>query len=135
MAGSLGRTEKQCPRPIAATSPTRLDQRKARCSPPGHGCALRGYCRLGDPASNGSAEGLADAEYQDRPRNGLDCAATLHKSAPDVPSLLATASPDEIGADPLVAAEISEVVHRLVISAEIASALARCLTVSEILVG
>jgi hypothetical protein len=52
-----------------------------------------------------------------------------------VPSLLATASPDEIGADPLVAAEISEVVHRLVISAEIASALARCLTVSEILVG
>jgi CheY-like chemotaxis protein len=52
-----------------------------------------------------------------------------------VPILLATASADESRAPALVAAGISEVVHRPLISAEIASALARCLTVSEILVG
>ena len=54
---------------------------------------------------------------------------------PDVPILLATASADESGADALVAAGISEVVHRPLISSEIASALARCLTVSEISVS
>jgi CheY-like chemotaxis protein len=61
------------------------------------------------------------------PNSALDLATALHQTAPDVPILLATASADEIGADALVAAGISEVVHRPLISAEIASALARSL--------
>jgi signal transduction histidine kinase len=59
--------------------------------------------------------------------SALDLAAALHESLPDVPLLLATASADEIEADALVAAGISEVVHRPLISAEIASVLARWL--------
>jgi hypothetical protein len=51
---------------------------------------------------------------------------------PNVPILLAAASADEIGVDALVAAGISEVVHRPLVSAEMAAALARCLKVSEI---
>jgi CheY-like chemotaxis protein len=61
------------------------------------------------------------------PNSALDLAVALHDTVPDVPVLLATASADEIGADALVAAGISEVVHRPLISAEIASALARSL--------
>lgn len=45
------------------------------------------------------------------------------------------ASVDEIGTHALMAAGISEGVHRPLISAETASALARCLAVSEIAVG
>jgi signal transduction histidine kinase/ActR/RegA family two-component response regulator len=67
--------------------------------------------------------------------SALDMAVALHEIVPDVPILLATASADESGADALVAAGISEVVHRPLISSEIASALARCLTASEISVG
>jgi len=59
--------------------------------------------------------------------SALDLAAALHESLPDVPLLLATGSADEIDADALVAAGISEVVHRPLISAEIASVLARWL--------
>jgi CheY-like chemotaxis protein len=44
---------------------------------------------------------------------------------PDAPVLLSTASADQIDADPLVAAGISEVVHRPLVSAELASALPR----------
>jgi CheY-like chemotaxis protein len=54
---------------------------------------------------------------------------------PDVPILLATASADEVGVDALVAAGIAEVVHRPLVSAELASASARCLTVFEISVS
>jgi signal transduction histidine kinase/CheY-like chemotaxis protein len=61
------------------------------------------------------------------PNSALDLAVALHETVPDVPVLLATASVDEIGADALAAAGISEVVHRPLISAEIASALARSL--------
>jgi CheY-like chemotaxis protein len=64
--------------------------------------------------------------------SALDLAVALHESVPDVPILLAAASADEIGVDALVAAGISEVVHRPFASAELASALARCLTVSKI---
>jgi CheY-like chemotaxis protein len=67
--------------------------------------------------------------------SALELAAALHESVPDVPILLATASADEVGVDALVAAGISEVVHRPFVSAELASALARCLRVSEISVG
>jgi signal transduction histidine kinase len=68
-------------------------------------------------------------------RSVFDLAAELHESVPDVPILLATASADEIGADALVAAGISEVVHRPLVSSELASALARCLTASRVSVG
>ena len=67
--------------------------------------------------------------------SALDLAVSLHAIAPDVPILLATASAEEIGVDALVAAAISEVVHRPLVSAELASTLARCLTVSEISVS
>jgi hypothetical protein len=45
------------------------------------------------------------------------------------------ASTDDSGAEALLAAGIFEVVHRPLISAELAYALARCLTVSEISVS
>jgi signal transduction histidine kinase/CheY-like chemotaxis protein len=62
----------------------------------------------------------------------LDAATALHETLPDLPIMLATASADEIGADVLLAAGISEVVHRPLISAEIASALARSLQFGKI---
>jgi CheY-like chemotaxis protein len=65
-------------------------------------------------------------------RSALDLATALHEIVPDVPILLATASADHIGADPLMAAGITEVVHRPLVSDELASALARCLTASPI---
>jgi signal transduction histidine kinase/ActR/RegA family two-component response regulator len=65
-------------------------------------------------------------------RSALDLAAAVHEIVPDVPILLATASADQIGADPLVAAGIAEVVHRPLVSDELASALARCLTASSV---
>jgi CheY-like chemotaxis protein len=67
--------------------------------------------------------------------SALDLAVALHEIVPDMPVLLATASADESDVDALTAAGISEVVHRPLISSEIASALARCLTVSRISVA
>jgi CheY-like chemotaxis protein len=60
--------------------------------------------------------------------SALDLAAALREGVPGAPILLATNSADEIGADALVNAGISEVALRPLISSEIASALARCLT-------
>ena len=65
-------------------------------------------------------------------RSALDLATALHEIVPGMPILLATASADQIGADPLMAAGITEVVHRPLVSDELASALARCLTVSPV---
>jgi signal transduction histidine kinase len=65
-------------------------------------------------------------------RSALDLATALHEIVSDVPILLATASADQIGADPLMAAGITEVVHRPLVSDELASALARCLTASPV---
>lgn len=62
----------------------------------------------------------------------LDLAVMLHELMPYVPILLATASADERGPDALVAAGISEVVHRPLVSTELASALGRCLTMSKL---
>jgi len=59
--------------------------------------------------------------------SALDLAAKLRQSVPDVPILLATASADEVGVEALAAAGISEVVRRPLVSAEIASVLARWL--------
>jgi CheY-like chemotaxis protein len=67
--------------------------------------------------------------------SALDLAVALHGIAPNMPILLATASADESDAEALVAAGISEIVHRPLISAELASALARCLTTSEVSVA
>ena len=67
--------------------------------------------------------------------SALDLAVALHELVPEVPIVLATASADESDADAMVAAGVSEIVHRPLISAEIAAALARCLAVSEILVS
>jgi CheY-like chemotaxis protein len=59
----------------------------------------------------------------------------LHEIVPDVPIMLATVSADQIGADPLMVAGITEVVHRPLVSDELASALARCLTASPVSVN
>jgi signal transduction histidine kinase/CheY-like chemotaxis protein len=63
--------------------------------------------------------------------SALDLAVALHETVPDAPILLARASAGTSGAEALLAAGISEVVHRPLISAELASALARCLTVPK----
>jgi signal transduction histidine kinase len=57
----------------------------------------------------------------------LELAVALRDCVPDVPILLATALTEEIGADALLAAGISEVVHRPFVAAEMASIFARCL--------
>jgi signal transduction histidine kinase/CheY-like chemotaxis protein len=67
--------------------------------------------------------------------SALDLAATLREIAAGLPIVIATASADDIGTDALLAAGISEVVHRPLISAEIAYALARCLTAPTISKG
>ena len=68
-------------------------------------------------------------------RSALDLATALHEIVPEVPILLATASADQIDADPLMATGITEVVHRPLGSAELASALARCLTAAPVSVN
>jgi DNA-binding NtrC family response regulator len=63
--------------------------------------------------------------------SALDLAAAVRELAPDLPILLATASVDDFGARALVAAGISEVVRRPLVSTEIAEALTRCLQPPE----
>ena len=65
-------------------------------------------------------------------KSALDLAAALHEIAPNLPILLAMASAEEISAEALLAAGISEIVQRPLISAELAEALARCLRVEPI---
>jgi signal transduction histidine kinase/CheY-like chemotaxis protein len=62
-----------------------------------------------------------------RAASAVELAAQLREIAPDLPILLATASTEEISADALVAAGISEVVRRPLVSFEVAAALKRCL--------
>jgi CheY-like chemotaxis protein len=57
--------------------------------------------------------------------SSLELAAALHVLAADVPIVLATRSTEEIGADTLVAAGISDVVRSPIVAEEIAAALAR----------
>ena len=63
--------------------------------------------------------------------SALDLAVALRAIVPNMPIVLATASAEASGAEALVAAGIAEIVHRPLISAELASALARCLTGPE----
>jgi signal transduction histidine kinase len=65
----------------------------------------------------------------------LELADAMHAILPDTPIVLAAASADEIGMEALVSAGVSEMVHRPLVSTELASALARCLRVSEVLAG
>jgi DNA-binding NtrC family response regulator len=57
----------------------------------------------------------------------LDLAVALHEIAPAVPILLAAASADDLGANALVAAGISDVVSWPIIATEMARALRDCL--------
>ena len=61
----------------------------------------------------------------------LELAAELRKAAPDLPILLATSSADDISALTLTEADVSEVIHRPLVSTETASALARALAPSS----
>jgi signal transduction histidine kinase len=61
----------------------------------------------------------------------LDLAAALHRVAPDLPLLLATALAEEFDADALMLAGVIEVVGRPLICGEIAGALARSLADDE----
>jgi signal transduction histidine kinase len=65
--------------------------------------------------------------------SALKLAGAMHEILPDTPIVLAAASADEIGIEALVADGVSEMVHRPLASTELASALARCLRVPEIL--
>jgi CheY-like chemotaxis protein len=59
--------------------------------------------------------------------SALDLAVALRAIVPNMPILLATASADQNGAEALAAAGIADIVHRPLISAELALALARYL--------
>jgi signal transduction histidine kinase len=60
-------------------------------------------------------------------RGALDLARTLHEVAPQHPMLLATTSTIDVEVDALAEAGISELLHRPLVSTELAAALARCL--------
>jgi hypothetical protein len=60
-------------------------------------------------------------------KSALDLAGALHEIAPKPPIVLASASAGEVRAEELQAAGITGFVHRPLMSAEIAEALARCL--------
>jgi signal transduction histidine kinase len=62
--------------------------------------------------------------------SALDLAIAVHRMAPSLPIILATASARNVDAPSLAAAGISELVHHPLSSAELAGALARCLAVS-----
>jgi signal transduction histidine kinase/CheY-like chemotaxis protein len=62
--------------------------------------------------------------------NGLDLARTLHKVLVKRPILLAAASTTNVDVDALAEAGVSEVLHRPLVSSELAAALARCLSPS-----
>jgi PleD family two-component response regulator len=53
----------------------------------------------------------------------LELAAALHAAAPRVPIVLASKSTEEIGADTLVAAGVTDVVHWPIVASQIAAAL------------
>jgi signal transduction histidine kinase len=77
-----------------------------------------------------SAPGRFDiilVSHASQTRGGLDLAHTLHEVAPQQPMLLAAASTIDVGVDALAEAGISELLHRPLVSTELAAALARCL--------
>jgi signal transduction histidine kinase/ActR/RegA family two-component response regulator len=67
----------------------------------------------------------------DRDAEALEFATVLRALAPDLPIVFAAGSADDIVADNLAAVGVSEIIHRPLNSAEIASALMRCLAPLE----
>jgi signal transduction histidine kinase len=65
--------------------------------------------------------------YESQTQGGLDLARALHEIAPRQSVLLATTSTIDLSVDALMEAGISEVLRRPLASAELATALARCL--------
>jgi DNA-binding NtrC family response regulator len=65
--------------------------------------------------------------------DGLRVVRALHEIASRQPKLLAPAAATDISVDELAEAGISEVLHRPLVSTEIAAALARCLRSSDML--
>jgi len=65
--------------------------------------------------------------YESQTQGGLDLAHALHEIAPRQSVLLATTSTIDLSVDALMEAGISEVLRRPLASAELATALARCL--------
>ncbi len=63
----------------------------------------------------------------DRDAEALEFATVLRALAPDLPIVFAAGTADDIVADNLAAVGVSEIIHRPLNSAEIASALMRCL--------
>jgi len=61
-------------------------------------------------------------------RDGLDLTRTLREVAPRQPMLLAAASTIDVDVDALAEAGVSELLRRPLVSAELAAALARCLS-------
>jgi len=94
-----------------------------------------GFTRVGDAlAACRAMPKRFDAAVVGHPlsaASALDLAIALHKIVPNMPILMATASAHESDAESLVAAGITQIVHRPLSSAELASALARCLMISE----
>jgi DNA-binding NtrC family response regulator len=66
-----------------------------------------------------------------QPHSGLDLAHALHEIAPRQPLLLAAASTFDVSVEALAKAGISRVLHRPLVSTELAAALARCLRSSR----
>jgi signal transduction histidine kinase len=64
--------------------------------------------------------------------SALQLAAALHAAVPHLPIVLAMPSADEIGADALLAAGITDVVHWPIVAAELAATLDRCLAVKGV---
>jgi signal transduction histidine kinase len=65
--------------------------------------------------------------HEAQTQGGLDLAHALHEIAPRQSVLLATASTIDVSVDALAEAGISELLHRPLVSTELAAALARCL--------
>jgi signal transduction histidine kinase len=98
-----------------------------------------GFTRAGDAlAACHATPGRFDATvvgHLGSATSALDLVSALRAAAPRLPIVLATASADEIGADALMIAGISERVRRPLISTEIAAALRRGMTLPKNALG
>jgi CheY-like chemotaxis protein len=92
---------------------------------------LRGAGTALDPAAVLRERWVAPWGQPPVGRTALDHAAVLRESAPGLPIILATASAREFGAPSLAGVGISEVIRQPLASAELAGALARCLSVPD----
>jgi CheY-like chemotaxis protein len=94
-----------------------------------------GFTELHDAAQADAVRARFDAAlvcHQPGATSALDFTTTLHDITPNLPIILATPSARDLHAPMLAAAGISEVVHRPMMSAELAGALSRCLAGSVV---